>query len=72
MSKPRRKTLDVNKVIELANQVLEYSVPEATEQRIVLHTFVTNLLLSNDSYAGFNYVHGWNKGDNTRTFFYKI
>jgi hypothetical protein len=50
------KTLKVETIKSLANDVLRDSPNQMTEQRETIHCFVSNLLMQAKAYRGFNYL----------------
>lgn len=68
-----RTTITFAAIVEKANAMLENSKDEAKAERTAIHTFVTDLLLGNDIYAGFGYrdPYGSPGSDPTRTYFYR-
>jgi hypothetical protein len=55
MPKPN-KTLKVETIKQLANDVLRDSPNGSVEQRETIHVFVSNLLMQAKAYKGFNYL----------------
>lgn len=66
-----RTTIGLAELIDRANVVMEKSKPDMVQGREAIAQFVHQILLDSDMYAGFNYLHGYNKGDNSRIVTFK-
>ena len=51
------KTLKVETIKQMANDILRDSPDSSVEQRETIHCFVSNLLMQAKAYKGFNYLY---------------
>lgn len=64
-----RKTVDVDRIKEMANFFLANSPDEKDRERQAHIDFVCSLLSGTSGYHGFLYRDGYDQGDNTRVRF---
>lgn len=55
MSRPR-KTIEITKVVEIANRMLEASNDDAAEGRTAIALMLESILFEANAYAGFSYL----------------
>ena len=60
----RRKTIEIERIKELANKFFRESKDEMMAERKALQSFIETILYETNTYYGFNYVHWLEKGFN--------
>ena len=66
------KTIKFAALIERTNKILRDSPDSARMDRIIIHTFICDLLLTENVYGGFGYIQPYGEpgSDSSRTQFY--
>ena len=66
----KRKTVEIQRITDLANQMLATTPDVMKDNRRGIISFVDSLLIQVGRYEGFGYINGWPCEDETRVFFY--
>lgn len=65
-----RKTIEVAKVLALANAAFRNSAPDRKEAREGIASLLEAVLMETGNYKGFRYLEGWPTDDETRREYY--
>lgn len=52
----KKKTISIEQLKEMANNMLKNSVPEYVKGREAVSTFIEHVLMDTDNYSGFHYL----------------